>query len=165
MRCTNKVSGEIRSSARTATSNSHAGGQEDRHAAIFECAPKKIGPAPAAVGFHPRFRQNLRNVDREFVRRRVHARVIAGAAVVAKVGKIKNVACLEITARLDGAKDGTVTLAVTARVADDQLAAGLLNDVKPCHLPPPPCPLACRTRSRWSARSLRGSLWSEYFRT
>jgi hypothetical protein len=52
---------------------------------------------------------------------------------VAKVGKIKDVALLEVAARLDGAENGTIPFTVTARVTDDQLAAGFLNNVKPWH--------------------------------
>src|SRR5580700_2191556 len=143
----------------------HTGGQIDGHAAIFESAPEKCGPAPSAVGLDPRLGQNLWNVDREFMRRSEHARVVAGAAVVAKIGKIKNVALLEIAPRFNRAEDGAVAFAVTARVADDQLAAGFLNDVKPGHWPPPPCPRACRTPSRSSGRSLRDSPSSGCCRT
>jgi hypothetical protein len=53
------------------------------------------------------------------MRRSEHARVIAGAAVMAKIGKIKDVALLEIAARFNRAKHRAISLAVAARVADD----------------------------------------------
>src|SRR5215469_4275522 len=98
--------------------------QNCSRAAIFERAREKSGPAPAPVGLAARLRENLWDIDRKFVRRRVHAGVIAGAAVVAQVRQIKHIALLKIAARLDCAKHGAVAFAVAAGVADDELARG-----------------------------------------
>ena len=140
-------------------------GKKNGHAAMFERAPEKSRPAESLVGLDARLGQNLRNVDREFMRRRVHARVVAGAAVVAQIGKIKHVAALEIAPCFNSAKYGTIPLAVTARVADDQLPVGFLKYVKPGHSRPPLSRQAARTPSRWSGQNPRGSPSSEYSRT
>jgi hypothetical protein len=46
---------------------------------------------------------------------------------MAEVRKIKHIALFEISSNLYGLKDGTVPLAVTARVAYGQLAVGFLE--------------------------------------
>jgi hypothetical protein len=52
------------------------------------------------------------------VRRRILARVIAAAAIVAKVREISQISGSELPAQFDGGKDGAISLAVSARVAD-----------------------------------------------
>src|ERR1019366_9949395 len=103
------------------------GREEDSDAAVLECARQESRPAPTPVRLDARLGQNLRDVDGKLVRRRIHARVIAGAAVMAEVRKIKHIALFEIPSNLYGLKDRTVPLAVTAGVAYGQLAAGFLE--------------------------------------
>ena len=89
----------------------------DRPAGARPGRGRQVGVVPLAADR----RQDGRRVDRELVRRRVHAGRVAGAAVVAQVGQVRDVALGQCPAPLERGKDRAVSFAVPAGVADGEL--------------------------------------------
>ena len=132
--------------------------------------PRPARPQPAhrrqvaVVAGQPHRGQDPRRIDRELVRRRVHAGVEAGPAVVAQVGQLGDVARVQQGAAFQRGEHRAVPLAVPARVADVQLPLGLGEQLIQ-HDGPPPRRRCGPTRARWSARSPRGTRWTGCCRT
>src|SRR5690606_29158119 len=88
----------------------------------LEGAREEPGPRVALPRLRAHLRHEPREVERELVRRCVLAGVEAGAAVVAEVAEVADVALGEGEAALQRREGGAVALAVAAGVADRQHA-------------------------------------------
>src|SRR5689334_754649 len=77
---------------------------------------------------------------------------IAGAAGMAEIGKIVEVAVGERAPHLHRRKDGAQSLAVAAGIADRHQAVGFLEGPSSVHSLLLPVLLPGRTRCRWSCR-------------
>jgi hypothetical protein len=75
----------------------------------------------------------LWDIYSEFVGWRVHARVIAGTAIVTKVRQVEDVSFCKVPPYLNGLKYWAIAFAIAASVADHQLAVGLIKNLKLGH--------------------------------
>ena len=108
-------------------------GQGNSHSLLRERPSQKSRPAPSLITRQPHVRHYLRNVDRKLVRRRIHAGVIAGTAVVTEMSDVENVTFRERPAHLERGKDRAVAFAIATGIADRQLAFGFFEKITPEH--------------------------------
>ena len=128
---------------------------------------ERAGPRIGRIGLRPHARQGQRHVDVEFMRRGELAIVKAGAAAVAEVGQIIEIAVSEGAAHLHRRKYRAEPLAIAAGIADRHEAIGLgeiFARVRPdgaklssVHRLRPPAPRCARRRCRSSCRCRRRS--------
>jgi hypothetical protein len=91
-------------------------------------------PGIGRPGFGARDRQCLRHIDIEFVRRRKLAVGVAGAAGVAEIGKVVEIAIGKSAAHFHCRKHRAKTLAVAAGIADRHQAVGFFQSFRSVHL-------------------------------
>ncbi len=128
-------------------------GEKRQDGNCYSVAPEESGkrtrPGVALVCLQAKLRQDSWQIQRELVRRSVLAGVIAAAAIVAEVGEIAQIAAGELTAQLDGRKDGAIAFAIPAGVADFHEAAGLLLGFRGGQFWPPLCRQCGRRPRQW----------------
>src|SRR5690606_11915072 len=119
------------------------------------------------------FSEDARNVEIELVRGGVLAGIIAAAAIVTEVRQLDEIAVGEGAVQRDGGKDGAITLAIAAGVADLDLPtcfgqerrariggrgrSGQGHGGFTGHGLRPPCLQCVRKRYRWSCRTRQDS--------
>ncbi len=110
----------------------------DRKPVAREQAGKSARPGIGGVGVGARDRQRLRDVDVEFMRRRELAVGVAGAAAVAEIGEIIEVAVGKRAAHLHRRKHRAEAFAVAAGIADRHQPVGFLENFGSVHCAPLP---------------------------
>ena len=126
------------------------GNDADDEAVACEGAGQRLRPGIGGIRFGARHRQRLGNVDVELVRRRELAVDIAGAAGMAEVGEIVEIAVGEGAAHLHRGKHRAKTLAIAAGIADRHQTVGFVQNSSSVHVSPLPVLRSARTRCRWS---------------
>ena len=129
----------------------------DRKPVAREQAGEGARPGIGGIGIGAHDRQRLRHVDVEFVRRRELAVDVAGAAAVAEIGEIVEVAVGKRAAHFHRREHRAEAFAVAAGIADRHQPVGFLEDSSSVHFAPLPVPRSVRTRCRWSCRCRRRS--------
>src|SRR5262249_52923062 len=137
----------------------------------LEQTGKDSRPAKFAVGIRAQLGHELGNVDREFVGRRILARVVAIAAIETEVGEINQIALGKSSPPFHRGKNRAVSFAVAAGIADCHLPLTFFDQLRQQHGspppapppslaqpgqppgPPPPPPRSGKRRSRWSTRT------------
>jgi hypothetical protein len=97
----------------------------DRKPVAFEQASERSRPSIGLIAIATEFRQRLRHVDIEFMRRSKLTIVQAGTATVAEVCQVVEISVGERAAHLHGRKDRTKAFAVPAGIADRHQPVGL----------------------------------------
>ena len=138
------------------------GDEADGHAIALEQRGERTRPSVLPVCLQADVREHFRKVKLELVRRRVLAGVIAGAAVVAQVGEVCEVALGEAQSPLERRKDRAKAFAITAGIADARHSRALFdqrdgNRSRRRHGARPPLPRCGRTRCRSPCRFPRRS--------
>ena len=123
-----------------------------------EQSGERARPGMLFVGLGTQFGESLRQVDAEFVRRRVLAGMKAAGTVVTEIGEIAEIGVAEGASQFHRRENRTVTLAIPAGVADFEAAPDLGGTagkvaVSYGHVVPPPRRPCGRIRRRWSCRS------------
>src|SRR5262249_273444 len=116
----------------------------------LEQTGKDSRPAKFAVGIRAQLGHELGNVDREFVGRRILARVVAIAAIETEVGEINQIALGKSSPPFHRGKNRAVSFAVAAGIADCHLPITFFDQLRQQHGSPPPAPPSGQRRSRWS---------------
>ena len=114
------------------------GNEADDEPVAREGTGKGAWPDISGVGLRARHRKRLRNVDVEFMRRRELAIGVAGAAGVAEIGEIIEIAVGKRAAHFHRRKYRAQALAIAARIADRHQAVGLGEDFGAVHVVPVP---------------------------
>ena len=133
------------------------GDDADDETVACESAGQRLRPGIGRIGFGARDRQRLGNVDVELVRRRELAVDVAGAAGMAEIGEIVEIAVGEGAAHLHGGKYRAKTLAIAAGIADRHQTVGFVKNSSSVHVSPLPVLRSARTRCRWSCPCRRHS--------
>ena len=97
------------------------GRERDRHAVALVQRAKRPRPRELDVRPLAYLRHRPRHIDGELVRRRVLARVVARAAVVAEIGEVVNVQLVEVEPTRHRGEHRAKPFAVATRVADAHL--------------------------------------------
>ena len=129
----------------------------DRKSVAREQPGEGARPGIGGIGFGARDRQILRNVDVVFMRRRELAVGVAGAAAMAEVGEVIEVAVGKRAAHFHRRKYRAQTFAIAAGIADRHQPVGFLENSSSVHFAPLPVPRSVRIRCRWSFRCRRHS--------
>ena len=118
---------------------------------------KRARPGVDRVGFVAQLGQRARHVDVELVRRRILAVRQAGAALVAEIGEVVQVAAAEGAPHLHRREHRAQALAIAAGVADGHQPVGFVQGFSCWHASPLPLRRCGRTPCRWSCRCRRDS--------
>ena len=107
--------------------------QADDEPVARERAGEGAGPGIGRVGLGARHRQRLRHIDVEFMRRRELAVGVAGAAGMAEIGEVVEVAVGKRAAHFHRRKHRAEALAIAAGIADRHQPVGLLQNFRSVH--------------------------------
>ena len=113
--------------------DAQGGDDADGEAVAREQAGKSPRPSVGGPGFGARDCQRLRDVDVEFMRRRELAIGVAGAAAVAEIGEIIEVAVGKRAAHFHRRKHRAQALAIAAGIADRHQPVGFLQNSRSMH--------------------------------
>ncbi len=131
--------------------------QADRQPIAREHRRESARPGVRGVGIRPRLGEHARDIDVEFMRRRELAIVVAGAAAMAEIGEVVEIAIGKRAAHFHGREHRAQSLAIAAGIADRHQPVGFGQRLSCVHFSPPPVPQCVRTRCRSSCRSPRHS--------
>ena len=109
------------------------GNEADDEPVARERAGEGAGPGIGRVGLRPRHRERLRHIDVEFMRRRELAVGVAGAAGMAEIGEIVEVAVGKRAAHFHRRKHRAQPLAIAAGIADRHQPVGLFQNSRSVH--------------------------------
>jgi len=81
-------------------------------------------PGVMRIGLRANLREGHRQIDAEFMRRRILAGVIAALAAVTEIGQMRQIASGKFAPHGHGGKDGAIAFAIAAGIAHRHVAAG-----------------------------------------